>query len=79
MLAGRAFGASLSDLVDGLDLKAFYAPYEGDGRRNAPYEPRMMLKVLLYGYATEVFSSRGIARKLEEERRLEAEITLTAA
>ena len=27
----------------------------------------MMVKVLLYGYATGVFSSRGIARKLEED------------
>ena len=57
----------VSDLVDGLDLTAFYAPYEGDGRRNAPYEPRMRVKVLLYAYATGVFSSRGIARKLEED------------
>ncbi len=57
----------VSDLVDGLDRTAFYAPYEGDGRRNAPYEPRMMVKVLLYAYATGVFSSRGIARKLEED------------
>ena len=57
----------VSDLVEGLDLTAFYAPYEGDGRRNAPYEPRMMLKVLIYAYATGVFSSRGIARKLEED------------
>ena len=57
----------VSDLVDELDLTAFHAPYEGDGRRNAPYEPRMMVKVLLYGYATGVFSSRGMARKLEED------------
>ena len=57
----------VSDLVDGLDLTAFYAPYEGDGRRNAPYAPRMMLKVLLYAYVTGVFSSRKIARKLEED------------
>ena len=57
----------VSDLVDGLDLTAFYAPYEGDGRRNAPYDPRIMVKVLLYGYATGVFSSRRIARKLEED------------
>ena len=57
----------VSDLVDGLDLTAFYAPYAGDGRRNAPYAPRMMVKVLLYAYATGVFSSRGIARKLEED------------
>ena len=27
----------VSDVVDALDLTAFYAPYEGDGRRNAPY------------------------------------------
>ncbi|MYI25275.1 MAG: IS1182 family transposase [Gammaproteobacteria bacterium] len=57
----------VSDLVDGLDLGVFYAPYEGDGRRKSPYEPRMMLKVLIYGYARGVFSSRGIARKLEED------------
>ena len=58
----------VSDLVEGLDLQAFYAPYEGgDGRRNAPYEPSMMVKVLLYGYATGVFSSRKMAKKLEED------------
>ena len=66
-LPERHFAHHVSDLVDGLDLRAFYAPYEGDGRRNAPYEPRMMVKVLLYGYATGVFSSRGMARKLEED------------
>ena len=38
-----------------------------DRTSRAPYEPRMMLKVLIYGYATGVFSSRGIARKLEED------------
>jgi transposase len=57
----------LSDTVDALDLKAFYEPYEGDGRRNSPYEPRMMVKLLLYGYATGTFSSRKIARKLYED------------
>ena len=57
----------VSDLVDGLNLTAFYALYEGYGRRNAPYEPRMMVKVLLYAYATGVFSSRRVARKLEED------------
>jgi transposase len=57
----------ISDTVDALDLAAFYAPYEGDGRRNQPFEPAMMVKVLLYGYATGTFSSRRIARKLEED------------
>ena len=57
----------VSDLVDALDLSAFYAPYEGNGRRNSPYEPRMMVKVLVYGYATGVFSSRKLAAKLVED------------
>jgi len=57
----------LSDTVDVLDLKAFYEPYEGDGRRNSPYEPRMMVKLLLYGYATGTFSSRKIAKKVQED------------
>ena len=57
----------VSDLVDALELRAFYAPYEGDGRRNAPYELSMMVKVLIYAYATGEFSSRAIARKLEED------------
>ena len=57
------FAHHVSDLVDGLDLRAFYAPYEGDS--HVPYEPRMMVKVLLYGYATGVL--RGMARKLEED------------
>ncbi len=49
----------VSDLGDGVDVTAFYAPYAGDGRRNAPSAPRMMVKVLLYAYATGVFSARG--------------------
>ena len=57
----------VSDVVDDLDLSAFYAPYEGDGRRNAPYSPVMMVKVLIHGYATGVFSSRKLARRLEED------------
>lgn len=57
----------ISDVIEMLDLGAFYEVYEGDGRRKAPFEPRMMLKVLVYAYATGVFSSRKIARKLEED------------
>ena len=50
----------VSDLVDGLDLTAFYEGYEGDGRRNAPYEPRMLVKVQLYAYATVCFRRVGL-------------------
>lgn len=57
----------ISDTVDNLDLSSFYEPYEGDGRRNRPFDPRMMVKVLLYGYSTGTFSSRKLAKKLHED------------
>ena len=57
----------ISDTVDALDLSAFYERYEGDGRRNRPFDPGMMVKLLVYGYATGTFSSRKMARKLYED------------
>jgi transposase len=57
----------IADTVAAMELHAFYAPYEGDGRRNQPFDPQMMVAVLLYAYATGTFSSRRIARKLEED------------
>ncbi len=57
----------ICEIVDQLDLRAFYRPYEGDGRRNQPYDPCMMVKILIYGYATGTFSSRKLARKLHED------------
>ena len=57
----------ISDTVDTLDLSAFHARYDKDGPRNQPFHPAMMVKVLVYGYASGVFSSRKIARKLHED------------
>lgn len=57
----------ISDTVDTLDLGAFHARYEKGGPRNQPFDPAMMVKVLIYGYASGVFSSRKIARKLHED------------
>jgi transposase len=49
----------VSDLVEtgALDLSAIYASYEGE-RGQPPYDPRLMVKLLLYGYATATMSSR---------------------
>jgi transposase len=52
----------VSDLVEtSLDLGPIYASYE-DERGYPPYDPRLMLKLLIYGYATGTPSSR----KLEQ-------------
>jgi transposase len=57
----------IAETVDLMDLSAFFKHYEGDGRRNQPFHSRMMVKILLYGYATGVFSSRKLARKMRED------------
>ena len=57
----------INDTVDALDLSAFYARYAGGGARNRPFHPSMMVKVLVYGYATGVFSSRKIERRVHED------------
>ncbi len=53
----------VSDLVEGgaLDLSAIYASYE-DERGFPPYDPRLMVKLLVYGYANGVVSSRKLER-----------------
>jgi len=58
----------LVDVVSVLDLSAIYKSYEEkDGRGQAAYAPEMMVRVLLYGYATGVYSSRKIeGRTLED-------------
>lgn len=57
----------INDTVERLDLSAFHARYAAGGPRNQPFHPAMMVKVLVYAYATGVFSSRKIARKLSED------------
>ena len=57
----------INDTVGSLDLSAFHARYAKDGPRNQLFHPAMMVKVMVYGYATGVFSSRKIARKLHED------------
>lgn len=51
---------------DTLDLSAVLASYVGE-RGFPPYDPRLMLKVLIYGYATGTTSSRRLARACEED------------
>jgi transposase/IS5 family transposase len=55
--------AFVSDLVEELDLGPFLAVHD-EPRGMPPYHPRLMLKVLLYGYATGVTSSRRIEERL---------------
>ena len=57
----------ISDVVDQLDMSEVTARYERERRGGPPYHPRMMVKVLLYGYCVGVASSRRIAQRLHED------------
>ncbi len=57
----------VSDLVDQLDLSAIYAVYEKDVRGQPPYDPRMMRKLLVYGYCVGVFSARKTEQRVMED------------
>ncbi|HEX3615774.1 MAG TPA: transposase, partial [Solirubrobacteraceae bacterium] len=50
------------DAVGRMDLSAFYSAYRSDGHGRAAYEPSMMVALVLYGYASNERSSRGIER-----------------
>lgn len=53
-----------SEIIDRIDTTAFREPKD-EGR--PAYHPRMMLKVLLWGYATGVRSSRKIEEKFQQD------------
>jgi len=49
-----------------LNLKDFYEHYRADGTGNTAYHPKMMVKVMLYGYCEGVTSSRTIEKACED-------------
>jgi transposase len=57
----------VSDVVDQLDLAPMHAEYGDERRGQPPYDPRMMTKLLVYGYCVGVYSSRKIQRRLQED------------
>ena len=50
----------IAETVDSLDLSPFYNAYAGRGKE--AYDPKIMLAMIIYGYATGTFSSRKIER-----------------
>jgi transposase len=50
----------VAEVIDGLDLTAISKAYRGTG--SASYHPAPLLGLLVYGYATGVFSSRKLER-----------------
>jgi transposase len=54
----------INDLVDQLDLSVLEAHYGNMGQ--PAYHPRLMIKVILYGFTVGIFSSRKLERACQE-------------
>ena len=59
-LPPRHLARFVVEVVESLDLTAMNKAYRGSG--SASYPPATLLSVLIYGYATGVFSSRKLER-----------------
>ncbi|HET9308743.1 MAG TPA: IS1182 family transposase [Candidatus Sulfotelmatobacter sp.] len=55
----------IHELVESLDLRGFDEAYGEEGQK--AYNPRLMLKVWLYGFAVNVRSSRKLERRMQED------------
>jgi transposase len=59
-LPQRHLARFVVEVIEGLDLRAMTGSYRGSGE--ASYHPRLLLGLIIYGYATGVFSSRTLER-----------------
>ena len=59
-LPQRHLARFVAEVIEGLDLRAMTGSYRGSGE--ASYHPRLLLGLIIYGYATGVFSSRNLER-----------------
>lgn len=61
-LAEDELAWTVKDVVESLDLSAFYRGYRANGQGAAAFDPALMVAVLVYAHAVGVRSSRGIER-----------------
>ena len=59
-LPQRHLARFVVEVIEGLDLRAMTGSYRGSGE--ASYHPRLLLGLIIYGYAIGVFSSRNLER-----------------
>src|SRR5271168_4877409 len=59
-LPQRHLARFVVEVIEGLDLRTMTGSYRGSGE--ASYHPRLLLGLIIYGYATGVFSSRKLER-----------------
>jgi transposase len=54
----------VNEAIDGMKIESILSTYKGGG--TSSYHPKMLLKVLVFGYIEKIYSSRGIEKALKE-------------
>lgn len=60
----------ISDIVDIMDLKELHESYSKSPDGQPPYHPAMLLKVVLFGYMYNIFSTRGLESAMRRDAHL---------
>ena len=60
----------ISDIVDLMDLKEIHDSYSKAPDGQPPYHPAMLLKVVLFGYMNNIFSTRGLESAMTRDAHL---------
>lgn len=60
----------ISDIVDHMDLKEIHESYSRSSEGQPPYHPAMLLKVILFGYMNNIFSTRGLEAVMRRDAHL---------
>lgn len=54
----------VNEMIERIDMQVLRRQYKGGG--TSAYDPKLLLKVIVYAYTQRTFSSRGIAKELRE-------------
>lgn len=65
LISGNHLVRIVSQVVDQMDISFIMNAYKGGG--TSSYHPRMLIKVLLYGYCMKIYTGRKIAKALRED------------
>lgn len=60
----------ISEIVDLMDLKEIHNSYSKASDGQPPYHPAMLLKVVLFGYMNNIFSTRGLESAMTRDAHL---------
>ena len=55
----------IDSVINGVDYSILSSPFKDQGQ--PPYDPRMMMKVLIYAYSTKLYSTRKIEKALKQD------------